>query len=110
MIKHAARVLLAAFVLVLIEPRHALTQAYTDIFIFGDSFSDTGNLFAGSAFLGGIPPDLTIRPDFCPFFPRCPYAFDRCRTANPQLIPLDDRPSQGHHFACWFDVRKGEPR
>jgi oligopeptide/dipeptide ABC transporter ATP-binding protein len=60
--------------------------------------------------IGGVPPDLTIRPDFCAFLPRCPFAFDKCRSENPLLTPVMDGGDTKHHFACWFDVRKGEPR
>ena len=38
--------------------------------------------------LGGIPgspPDLQHLAAGCPFAPRCPYAFDRCRTERPAL-------------------------
>lgn len=40
--------------------------------------------------LGGIPgspPDLLHLPPGCPFAPRCPHAFDRCRTERPPLGP-----------------------
>lgn len=33
----------------------------------------------------GSPPDLTDLPAGCPFHPRCPLAFDRCRKEIPQL-------------------------
>jgi phospholipase/lecithinase/hemolysin len=47
--------LLTAFILVLIFPVAASAGAYSDIFIFGDSFSDTGNVFAATG--GLIPSD-----------------------------------------------------
>ncbi len=55
MSRGALRVLLAAFVLIFTAPRLGLAQTYTDIFIFGDSLSDTGNIFAGT--FGFYPPD-----------------------------------------------------
>ncbi|MGC8969424.1 MAG: ABC transporter ATP-binding protein [Conexivisphaera sp.] len=44
---------------------------------------------------GEIPSALNP-PSGCPFHPRCPYAFDRCRTEVPQLREV--RP--GHWVAC----------
>jgi len=54
----------------------------------------------------GQPPDLLIPIRGCPFVPRCPFAYDRCRTENPALIPV----TTGHEVACWWDIKRGEPR
>ena len=35
----------------------------------------------------GFPPRLTEQPPGCSFHPRCPYAFERCRTEDPLLVP-----------------------
>jgi peptide/nickel transport system ATP-binding protein len=43
----------------------------------------------------GLPPSLITLPKGCPFNPRCPYVFDRCRVETPQLLPVD-----GHHAAA----------
>jgi peptide/nickel transport system ATP-binding protein len=43
----------------------------------------------------GLPPSLITLPTGCPFNPRCPYVFDRCRAETPQLLPVD-----GHHAAA----------
>ena len=40
----------------------------------------------------GIPPPLVALPEGCPFHPRCPYAFDRCRTETP--LPQTVAPNQ----------------
>ncbi|HJU57517.1 MAG TPA: ABC transporter ATP-binding protein [Actinomycetota bacterium] len=40
----------------------------------------------------GLPPSLIFVPKGCPFHPRCPYVFDRCREEVPELLPAD-----GHH-------------
>jgi peptide/nickel transport system ATP-binding protein len=40
----------------------------------------------------GLPPSLIFVPPGCAFHPRCPHAFDRCRTEVPELLPAD-----GHH-------------
>jgi oligopeptide/dipeptide ABC transporter ATP-binding protein len=57
--------------------------------------------------IGGVPPDLTMRPDFCPFLPRCPYAVDQCRQENPSLTPIPDSGKSRHQIACWVDIREG---
>ena len=44
----------------------------------------------------GLTPSLLNRPSNCPFHPRCPMAFDRCRTEEPKLREL--RPNR--EVAC----------
>jgi peptide/nickel transport system ATP-binding protein len=52
----------------------------------------------------GRPPSLINVPAGCAFSPRCPYAFDRCRTELPELIPED-----GHHAtACHLSLQDKE--
>ena len=34
----------------------------------------------------GSPPSLTDPPPGCPFHPRCPYAFERCRAEVPEFV------------------------
>ncbi len=50
--------------------------------------------------IGGQPPSLITLPGGCPFHPRCPYVFDRCRTDVPPLGEVADDPS--HRSACWL--------
>ena len=45
----------------------------------------------------GSAPTLLAPATSCPFHPRCPYAFDRCRAENPKLEAI----SAGHLAACW---------
>jgi peptide/nickel transport system ATP-binding protein len=45
----------------------------------------------------GNPPSLVSLPAGCPFAPRCPLVFDRCREVEPPLIPVG---SPGHRSAC----------
>jgi peptide/nickel transport system ATP-binding protein len=45
----------------------------------------------------GTMPRLTEIPDGCAFNPRCPQAFDRCRTQRPDLIPTG-----ASEVACWL--------
>ena len=44
----------------------------------------------------GLPPALLNLPSGCPFAPRCPYAFERCRDETPRL--QDVAPTQ--QVAC----------
>jgi peptide/nickel transport system ATP-binding protein len=48
----------------------------------------------------GQPPSLINLPRACPFHPRCPYAFDKCRKEAPSLMPIEGNPS--HVSACWL--------
>lgn len=48
--------------------------------------------------LPGSPPDPSRPPSGCRFHTRCPYAVDRCRTVEPVLVALSDRP--GRFVAC----------
>ena len=48
--------------------------------------------------LPGEVPDPARPPAGCRFHPRCPYAFDRCRSEEPPLVPLQD----GRTAACWL--------
>jgi peptide/nickel transport system ATP-binding protein len=43
----------------------------------------------------GLPPSLIFLPRGCSFNPRCPYAFDRCRQEEPELVPAN-----GHHASA----------
>jgi oligopeptide/dipeptide ABC transporter ATP-binding protein len=52
--------------------------------------------------LAGIPgsvPPATSWPPGCRFHPRCPHAWDRCRTEEP---PLLDGPAPGQSARCWL--------
>jgi oligopeptide/dipeptide ABC transporter ATP-binding protein len=55
--------------------------------------------------LPGEVPDPARPPAGCRFHPRCPYAFDRCRTDEPPLVPL----SAGREAACWLQPEGAEP-
>ena len=45
----------------------------------------------------GAPPTMsTLRPDACPFAPRCPLVIDECRSAEPDLVAIND----DHWAAC----------
>jgi peptide/nickel transport system ATP-binding protein len=76
---------------VLVAPRHP----YTRLLI--DSLPD---LTARKGFVGipGLPPALFDRPPGCRFHPRCPLAFDRCRTEEPALQWVDSRQVACHLY------------
>ncbi|PAP92416.1 MAG: ABC transporter ATP-binding protein [Mesorhizobium sp.] len=83
------------------NPRHPYTRALLETVPRAD--------MAGQERLksvGGQPPHLTVFPTSCPFAPRCPHAFDRCRSERPPLMPV----GEGHDAACWWDVIEGSPR
>jgi peptide/nickel transport system ATP-binding protein len=52
----------------------------------------------------GMPPSLINLPSGCSFRPRCPYAFDRCVTEVPELIPTDGF----HADACHLSLHDKE--
>jgi peptide/nickel transport system ATP-binding protein len=47
--------------------------------------------------IDGAMPRLSAIPPGCPFNPRCPEVFDRCRRERPDL-----RPAPGTEAACWL--------
>ncbi len=47
--------------------------------------------------IDGAMPRLTAIPQGCAFNPRCPAAFDRCRTERPDLLPAG-----ATRAACWL--------
>ncbi|HUX86938.1 MAG TPA: oligopeptide/dipeptide ABC transporter ATP-binding protein, partial [Chloroflexota bacterium] len=63
---------------ILEEPKHPYTRLLID---------SLPNLDAKKELRGipGLPPALLNLPDSCPFHPRCPFAFERCRVETPNL-------------------------
>ena len=47
----------------------------------------------------GSVPAATAWPQGCRFHPRCPYAWDKCRTEEP---PLLETGTAGHTARCWL--------
>jgi len=47
--------------------------------------------------IDGAMPRLGAIPPGCPFNPRCPQVFDRCRTERPDLLP-----AAASQAACWL--------
>jgi peptide/nickel transport system ATP-binding protein len=76
---------------ILAAPGHPYTRLLID---------SLPNLDARKKFTGiaGLPPALFARPSGCYFHPRCPFAFDRCRTETPILQPVDGRQVACHLY------------
>jgi oligopeptide/dipeptide ABC transporter ATP-binding protein len=79
---------------------HGLHHPYTEALLscYGDPRADEVRIGG----IPGTPPDLSLPNTGCSFAPRCPLAEDICRTADPQLAPLD--PGQA---ACHVRARAG---
>jgi oligopeptide/dipeptide ABC transporter ATP-binding protein len=69
------------------SPAHPYTQAL----LAAAPILDPTHRSTTAAVRGELPSPLAIPPG-CPFHPRCPYAFDRCRTERPAL---EARPEDG---------------
>ena len=80
------------------DPQHPYTRALSGAF---PRIGDRAARYAPAG-LAGDPPDPRELPAGCSFAPRCPRVVDRCREAEPVLLPLED----GRAVAC---VRVGEP-
>ena len=48
----------------------------------------------------GLPPDLIDLPVGCSFAPRCRFAYERCVTETPTILPADEA-DENHTSACW---------
>ncbi len=94
MVMYAGRIVERAPALDLYRaPRHPYTLGLMDSFppLQGERQVMTG--------IPGTPPNLKNLPTGCAFHPRCPYAMDRCRTEEPELMSLDN----GERLvACWL--------
>jgi len=57
--------------------------------------------------IDGSMPRLDAIPSGCPFHPRCPHAFERCRVERPDLLATGGN----SRAACWLyaDARTPEP-
>ncbi|MCB1352305.1 MAG: ABC transporter ATP-binding protein [Rhodobacteraceae bacterium] len=82
------------------DPRHPYTRA-----LLATVPRVTGTRARRLPAIEGQPPVLTGPPRACPFAPRCPQAFNRCRVENPGRRYV----SEGHDVACWWDFSAGEP-
>ncbi|HEY9122333.1 MAG TPA: ABC transporter ATP-binding protein [Brevefilum sp.] len=55
----------------------------------------------------GLPPDLVRLPKGCPFYARCAYRKEQCKTEMPQL---EEAEHESHIVACWRwrEIQAGE--
>jgi oligopeptide/dipeptide ABC transporter ATP-binding protein len=54
------------------------------------------------ASIPGEPPNLAKPPKGCRFHPRCPYARDVCRHAEPPMVEA----ASGRRISCWLYTRR----
>lgn len=77
------------------NPQHPYTRALLETLPNYDGDRD-----ARLCCIEGQPPNMTAAPSSCEFAPRCAFAFDKCRTSNPQRNDIGN----GHDVACWWDI------
>ena len=80
------------------KPRHPYTAALLAAVPWPDAHRQTPPLA-----MEGDAPSPIDPPPGCPFHPRCPYAFVRCRVEKPLLAPA----TEDHQVACWLNGGKG---
>jgi oligopeptide transport system ATP-binding protein len=80
------------------SPRHP----YTAALLSAVPIPDPGLKRARIRLAGEVPNPIRP-PSGCHFHPRCPKAFDRCRTESPEFKPLGD----GHWAACHLNDLPG---
>ena len=73
------------------NPQHPYTRALLSATPVADPAARRERIL-----LSGEPPSPFAPPPGCPFHPRCPLAFDRCRVEKPPLAR-----KQGRDVACW---------
>jgi dipeptide transport system ATP-binding protein len=73
------------------SPQHPYTRALLSATPVADPTARRERIL-----LSGEPPSPFAPPPGCPFNPRCPQAFDRCRAEKPAL-----ELKQGRDVACW---------
>jgi len=54
----------------------------------------------------GVPPNMLIPITYCPFAPRCPYAFEQCWQEIPPSIAVGNQ----HWTSCFYDLNNQRPR
>jgi oligopeptide/dipeptide ABC transporter ATP-binding protein len=75
------------------RPAHPYTQALLAAIAVADPDIERRRPWA---VLAGEPPDPSRPPSGCAFHPRCPHAFERCRSERPELVER----GAGHVAAC----------
>lgn len=84
------------------SPHHPYTQALVSVSPTPEP--PAPGLGAQRTILEGETPDAARIPSGCRFHPRCPLAFDRCRSEEPPLVDM----GRGQSAACWL-AEPGRP-
>jgi peptide/nickel transport system ATP-binding protein len=74
-------------------PKHPYTQALLSAI----PHPELGRRKERIMLKGDLPGPLSI-PKGCSFHPRCPFAMEKCREREPELLPLTDDPN--HRVSC----------
>ncbi|MGD0176044.1 MAG: ABC transporter ATP-binding protein [Candidatus Bathyarchaeia archaeon] len=74
------------------RPRHPYTQALLNSV---PNVRKKGQILSS---IPGAPPDLAEPFPGCPFHPRCPFAFDRCKTEEPMLMKHNSSEAACHLY------------
>jgi peptide/nickel transport system ATP-binding protein/oligopeptide transport system ATP-binding protein len=75
------------------DPKHPYTKALLSAVLRPDPTDRPERI----ALTGDLPSPMNP-PAGCPFHPRCPEAFDKCRNGRPELMDQPD----GMRTACWL--------
>ncbi|EGB13554.1 oligopeptide/dipeptide ABC transporter, ATPase subunit [Pseudodesulfovibrio mercurii] len=75
------------------DPKHPYTKALLSAVLRPDPMDRPERI----ALTGDLPSPMNP-PAGCPFHPRCPEAFDKCRNGRPELMEQPD----GTRTACWL--------
>jgi peptide/nickel transport system ATP-binding protein/oligopeptide transport system ATP-binding protein len=75
------------------DPKHPYTKALLSAVLRPDPTDRPERI----ALTGDLPSPMAP-PTGCPFHPRCPEAFDKCRNGRPELMDQPD----GVRTACWL--------
>jgi len=81
-----------------ISPRHP----YTAVLLRAVPMPDPHRQTEPFPMEGDVPSPIDPPPG-CAFHPRCPHAFERCRTERPSLLEA----SPQHFVACWLNEGRG---
>jgi oligopeptide/dipeptide ABC transporter ATP-binding protein len=77
------------------NPKHPYTKALLDSI---PKLGSKESLYV----IPGQPPDLSVLPAGCSFYPRCPSAMDRCRAEEPWELHMGDRGT----VRCWLPIQE----
>jgi oligopeptide/dipeptide ABC transporter ATP-binding protein len=101
-ISHRVAVMYLGKIVELAETEQLFSQPahpYTAALLKAAPELDPGRRSTVDAVRGELPSPLAIPPG-CPFHPRCPYVFDRCRVEIPLLTPR----SEAQFAACHLET------